>query len=137
MNDSYFLDTNILVYTYSADEVEKKTLSRDLVSNSNIYISTQVLQELANVLSKKFKKSWQEIQVVLDEVESNCIVYNNSKSTVSQACKIAANYHFSFYDSLIISAALDCNCSVLCSEDLNDNQIIDGKLTIINPFGKR
>jgi predicted nucleic acid-binding protein len=51
-----------------------------------------------------------------------------------QACQIAGKYGFSLYDSLIVAAALESNCSVLYSEDLQDGQAIEGKLTVKNQF---
>jgi predicted nucleic acid-binding protein len=51
-----------------------------------------------------------------------------------QACNIAEGYGYSFYDSLIIAAALECDCTILYSEDMANKQTIHGKLTIIDPF---
>jgi predicted nucleic acid-binding protein len=67
-------------------------------------------------------------------VVKNNNVHVNTESTIIQACKVAERYGFSFYDSLIISAALECDCSILYSEDLNHSQIIEQKLKIVNPF---
>ena len=52
MNDRVFLDTNILVYAYSKTELEKQRVARDLVLNNNSFISSQVLQELTNTLTR-------------------------------------------------------------------------------------
>jgi predicted nucleic acid-binding protein len=134
MNDSVFLDTNILVYTYSDTEIEKQAMARKLVLGNFSFVSTQVLQELANTLNRKFKKPWSEITVAVKETSQNYQVHTNSEATILQACKIADRYKFSFYDSLVIAAALECNCSKLYSEDLNHLQRIEGKITIINPF---
>ncbi len=68
MTDSIFLDTNILVYTYSDTELQKQTIARKLVSENISFISTQVLQELSNTLSKKFKRVWPEIREAVKEV---------------------------------------------------------------------
>jgi predicted nucleic acid-binding protein len=51
-----------------------------------------------------------------------------------KAIEIHFSYHFSFYDSLIIAAALQSNCATLYSEDLQHGQAIEGKLNIVNPF---
>ena len=42
-------------------------------------------------------------------------------------------YGFSFYDSLIVAAALEAGCTRLYSEDLQHGQRVD-HLTIQNPF---
>ena len=134
MSVNVFLDTNILVYAYSDTELQKQTVARKLVSENTSFISTQVLQEFTNILSRKFKKTWPEITKAIQEVSQNNQVYTNNETTIRQAIKIAEDYKFSFYDSLIIAAALECNCSKLCSEDMNHGQLINQKLTITKPF---
>jgi predicted nucleic acid-binding protein len=53
---------------------------------------------------------------------------------VIHAAEIAGSTLFSIYDSLIISTALQNQCTILYTEDLQHNQIVDGKLKIVNPF---
>jgi predicted nucleic acid-binding protein len=137
MSDSVFLDTNVLVYAYSDTELKKQTVARKLVSENNSFISTQVLQELSNILHRKFKKTWTEIANATLEVSQSNQIHENSVTTLHQAYKMAERYKFSFYDSLIVAAALEANCSRLYSEDMNHNQQIEGRLTIVNPFLSR
>jgi predicted nucleic acid-binding protein len=134
MSDNIFLDTNILVYSYSDTELQKQTIARKLVSENISFISTQVLQELSNTLYRKFKKPWSEITLAIKEVSQSNLVYANGEGTIQRAIKIAEQYKFSFYDSLIIAAALECKCSKLYSEDMNNGQLIEKQITIINPF---
>ncbi|NOS57233.1 MAG: PIN domain-containing protein [Cyclobacteriaceae bacterium] len=134
MSDSIFLDTNILVYAYSDTELQKQTIARKLVSENISFISTQVLQELSNTLSRKFKKSWLEITEAVKEVSLSNLVHANNEATIQQAIKIAEQYKFSFYDSLIIASALECKCAKLYSEDMSHGQLIEKQITIINPF---
>ena len=49
------------------------------------------------------------------------------------AVSLQGRYGYSFYDSLIIAAALEVGCTRLYSEDLQHDQRIHG-LTIVNPF---
>jgi predicted nucleic acid-binding protein len=134
MSDNYFIDTNILIYCYTEDEPVKNQKALDITNQVETFISTQVLTELSNTLRKKFKLPWKDIELVLSEVGSDFNVYVNKPVTIKKACFIAEKYQYSFYDSLIISAALSCNCSILYSEDLQDKQVIENKLTILNPF---
>ncbi|WP_372950172.1 PIN domain-containing protein [Mariniphaga sp.] len=97
-------------------------------------ISTQVLQELVNTLTKKFGKTWKEANEVVIESGKNNKVFSNESKTISDACLIAEKYQYSFYDSLIISSALSCNCKTLFSEDLQNGQVIEDNLKIVNPF---
>ena len=48
---------------------------------------------------------------------------------------IAARFGYRIYDSLIIASALEAACATLYSEDMQDGQVIEGRLTIRNPFG--
>jgi predicted nucleic acid-binding protein len=131
MNDKQvFIDTNILVYTYSEAELAKQQVARSISSNQNAWISTQVLQEFSNVLLKKFKKPPVEIKATLTETS----VFTNTRQTIFKAVDLLEKYGFSFYDSLILASALESNCEILYSEDLSHNQLIEGKLRILNPF---
>lgn len=134
MNDNSFIDTNILVYCYTDDEPDKSKKALVVTDVPTSFISTQVLTELANTLKKKFDYAWNEVELTISEVSSDFNVYVNKPATIEQACRIADKYKFSFYDSLIISAALSCNCTTLFSEDMQHGQIIDDKLKIVNPF---
>jgi predicted nucleic acid-binding protein len=122
------------VYAYSDTELEKQGIARKLISEKTCFISTQVLQEFSNTLYQKFKKTWPEITEAIKEVSDSNLVHNNSEATIQLAIKIAHQYKFSFYDSLIISAAFECKCSKLYSEDMQHLQLIEQKLTVINPF---
>ena len=134
MKDRAFIDTNILVYLYSTDEPQKKYVANSLFENCEPFISTQVLQELSNVLKKKYKVEWQEINAVIDEITKTVEVLTNNQKTFKAAINIAEKYNFSFYDSLIIASTIESNCKTLYSEDLQHKQKIENKLQIINPF---
>ena len=134
MKDRFFLDSNILIYCYTSTEPDKQTKAKAVANLPKVLISTQVLKEFVNTLSKKFKLDWSIIQLTIDELEGNFAVHINTASTIKKACLIAERYRFSFYDSLIIAAALESDCAILYSEDMQHEQIIDDTLTIINPF---
>ena len=134
-HNKVFIDSNVVIYAYSNSEHAKQQIARNIVSENYTVISTQVLQEISNILGSKYKLDYASIKDTLQEcIYSNNEVYTNNQQTILQACDIAERYRFSFYDSLIIAAALTTKCSVLYSEDLQNNQIIEGVLTIINPF---
>lgn len=134
MNDNVFIDTNVIVFGYSFTEPDKQRIARQLISESNSFISVQVLQELANILTKKFKFSFGDVIKTIDECRQNNIIHTNTESTIVQGCRIAERYGFSFYDSVIISAALESDCRILYTEDMHHGQIIEKKLRIVNPF---
>ena len=134
MNDNVFIDTNILVYAYSVTEPFKQSTASKLLSTGSVFISTQVLQELANTLNRKFKVDWNQINEVLLECSKNFSIHTNTEYTIAKACLFAKTYNYSFYDSLIISAALQTSSNILYSEDMHNGHLIEGKLKICNPF---
>lgn len=83
-----------------------------------MFISTQVLTELFNILKKKFKLDWKAIEETVTEVSSDFNASINKPVTIERACKIAEKFQYSFYDSRIIAAALSANCKILYSEDM-------------------
>ena len=73
------------------------------------------------------------VRSILRECLKNCNLNTNTSGTVFSALDIAERYGFSFYDSLIVAAALESKCKILYSEDMRHNQQIEN-LTIKNPF---
>lgn len=134
-SDKVFWDTNVLVYCYDKKQSERKIKAQALsLVLPDIMISTQVMNELAFVLSKKQGLDWDMVASVLQEVTQNFTIHNNTSTTILKTPGIAKKYKFSFFDSLIISAAMESGCNILYSEDLQHNQLIENKLKVINPF---
>jgi len=134
-DNTVFLDSNVMIYAYFNSEKNKQEMSMQLIRENNVIISTQVLQEMSNILFRKFKADYEIIKKLLTEcIKNSYEIYTNRQQTIFKACDIAARYQFSFYDSLIIAAALDSGCTILYSEDLQHNQRIENTLTIINPY---
>jgi len=135
MKDKAFLDTNILIYSQRSDDLTKRSISQKLIQNGGFVVSTQSFNELCNVLIKKYKIDADrifEIIYAISELAQEVFIIN--ENTILNALKVHKNYKYGYYDSLIIASALECECRYLLSEDMNDRQIIDGKLTIINPY---
>lgn len=137
MNDKYFFDTNVLVYMQDASEPVKQQIARTLFAThcdkGNAIISTQCLQEFYNVLAYKLKLDKATVKNQVTVFSENLPVVNITPSIIENAIDINIQTKFSFWDSLMLSAANYAKCSVLYSEDLNDGQIVDG-VTIRNPF---
>jgi len=99
-------------------------------------ISVQVLNEFTNTAIRKLKRSWADVTVAL--AAFRLLLPNLLPITVTMheaALEIAQRDRFSLYDALIVAAALEAGCSTLLSEDMQDSRVIDGRLTIRNPFG--
>lgn len=137
MSDKYFFDTNILVYMQDASEPVKRQKARDLLSkhseNGSAVISSQCLQEFYNVLAGKMRQNKIHVKQIVHSLSENIRTVQITPSMIENAIDINIQTQFSFWDSLIISAANSAGCCVLYSEDLNDGQVVNG-VTIKNPF---
>ncbi len=139
MKGRYFLDTNIFVYSFDENAKDKQQKARELIKTAlktgNGHISFQVIQEFFNVATKKFEvpMSLLSSKEYFDKIFMQLEVVYPDGDFVKTGLDIAATTGYSFYDSLIISAALKAGCETLCTEDLQDSQKIRN-LTIANPF---
>ncbi|MBK7493220.1 MAG: PIN domain-containing protein [Nitrosomonas sp.] len=132
MNDKVFLDTNILLYLLSADSI-KAEKAEDVVAGGGI-ISVQVLNEFASVALRKLQMPFEDIQEILSQIRTICVVEPITVDTHDRGMQLAAQYSLSIYDAMIVAAALLAGCTTLYSEDMHDGQVIDQQLTIKNPF---
>jgi len=133
MSDRPFFDTNVLVYIV-AEHDERTAPAEALVAGGGV-LSVQVLNELAVVARKKLRMSWDEIADALTAIRVLCPEpLSLTAETHDTALRIASRYEFQFYDALIVSAALEAECTTLYSEDFQHGQVIDGTLTVRNPF---
>jgi predicted nucleic acid-binding protein len=134
MRDRIFIDTNILVY-FISDEKKKKLLAKDIIfSSDQVYISSQVISEFINVCFTKKLLKTDEILFVVDQLIEALRFESIDELTIKKAIHIKKKTLFSFWDSLIIASALENDCAVLFSEDMQDGQLIEKSLTIVNPF---
>lgn len=127
-----FFDTNVVLYLLSADAA-KADRAEELLAIGGA-ISVQVLNEFAAVASRKLGMSWTEIREVLAQIRVVCPVEAISADTHDKALHVVERYGLSFYDALIIAAALLAGCTTLYSEDMHDGLVIERQLTIRNPF---
>ncbi len=133
MSGKAFFDTNILVYVVGHKDKRTDT-AEGLVAGGGI-ISVQVLNELANISRKKLRKSWEEIGEALAAIRVLCpSPMPLTIDTHDTGRRIAAKYGYSMFDGLIAASALEAECDTLYSEDLQDGQVIEGRVTVRNPF---
>jgi predicted nucleic acid-binding protein len=133
MSDRAFFDTNILVYVVG--QRDKRTeIAEGLLARGG-FISVQVLNELANVARKKLGMSWEDIDEAVASIRILCpSPLPLTTETHDAGRRIAAKYGYGIYDGLIAAAALEAECDTLYSEDMQDGQVIEGRVTIRNPF---
>jgi predicted nucleic acid-binding protein len=127
-----FFDTNILLYTTSSDAA-KADRAEQLIALGGT-ISVQVLNEIANVARRKMRFSWQRTHLLLSEVRQLLSVVPVTLGLHEAGLALAERYRLSVYDGMIAAAALDSGCDTLWSEDMHDGLVIDGRLTVVDPF---
>ena len=139
MTERFFLDTNVLVYTFDNRVARKQKIARELIARAladrDGIISYQVTQEFLNVALRKFvpPMSPLEAQAYLQRVLMPlCEIFPDS-GLYSDGLSIASKSGWTFYDSVIIASAAAGKCQVLFSEDLQAGRVIQG-VEIRNPF---
>ena len=133
--DRAFFDTNILIYAFSAGDGRQKTALDLLLAGGTV--SVQTLNEFANVVRGKMMVPWREALVWLDTVGKLCDPpIPVTESVHRRGLQIAQITGYHIYDSLMLSAAMEAECRLFYSEDLQDGQITES-LTVRNPFGRR
>ena len=140
-----FLDSNVLLYLFDMRADGKRTKAAALVRNGlearSARISFQVVQETLNTLTGKLRTNVSSAHAEAFLRETLLPLWQGVQSVpvvptprlYAQALRLQARWHYSFYDSLIVAAALEARCDRLLTEDLQDGQRIEG-LLIENPF---
>jgi predicted nucleic acid-binding protein len=133
MPSDVFFDTNVVLYTLSADPL-KQVRSAQLLRAGGV-VSVQVLNETVRVARapKKMGVTWPEVHTILAGVQAKCAVVPLTLQVHQRGLAYAERYQYTIFDSMIVAAAVEAGCTTLYSEDMNDGQVIDG-LTIRNPY---
>lgn len=130
------LDTNVLVYADSGDEPIKQERAIALISSlrrgGHAVLSTQVLQEYVNVALRKLRLPPPLIRERIAFYRRFELVMT-SPDLVADALDLHVLRGMSFYDALIVRAAVVSGCQRVLSEDLQDGAIVAG-VRIENPF---
>ncbi|WAC13732.1 PIN domain-containing protein [Dyadobacter pollutisoli] len=132
MTLSSFLDSNVILYLFDLDE-RKQTIAQNLVSQNPI-INPQVLVEVGNICKRKFGFTKKQVSQLWEDLMIDCVCDPVSGSTIENARKLIARYDFQLFDSIIVAGALEANCSILYSEDMQHGLLVENKLEIVNPF---
>ena len=137
MSAESFIDSNIIIYMFDDTDPTKRQRARDLVSRSLEHqtgcISFQVVQETLNVLVQKLGANLEDAAQLLEDVLIPMWRISPTPTLYRRGLRLMGRFGFSFYDSLIVAAALEAGCTRLYSEDLQHGQRIQN-LTIENPF---
>lgn len=139
MSDRFFLDTNVFVYSFdrsAASKAQKATqLIREALSTQKGIISYQVVQEFFNMALRKFSQPMTaaDAEQYLSAVFRPLLGVHSSQALFAEALLLQARSRLSWYDSLIVSAAIQARCDLLYTEDIQHGQRF-GNLQVANPF---
>ena len=137
MIDKVFIDSNIWLYALIQikGDPEKSLKAKVCIDTADsIVISTQVVNEVCVNLMRKGNKDTAFINQFIHDFVSTYNVINQTKDDLISAVSIRHDYHFSYWDSLIIASALQSKCEVLYSEDMRHGLNIYNQLSICNPL---
>ena len=131
-----FVDTNVLVYSQNRRDDRRRAIAQDILgdlwASGTGVLSTQVLQEFYNAGTRKLKLEPVSARRVVALYAEWPIVETTAQLIVS-ASLLHERHSFSFWDAMVVEAALLSGATTLLSEDLQDGRRIGG-LTIRNPF---
>lgn len=132
MTARFFADTNVAVYALDADP--QRRAQAFAIMRRRPVISTQVVNEFLNVLTGKKQAPRDVAHRYARILLRRCEVVALTPQVVETAIQLGERYQCSHWDALVIAAALLADCDTLYSEDLQDGQVFDGRLTVKNPF---
>jgi predicted nucleic acid-binding protein len=138
MKDKVFLDTNVIVYAHDLSSRDKHVVAREIMDHlwesRKGVISVQVLQELFVCVTQKIVNPLpiKNAKTIIEYLSTWEVVVNDKYITL-KAIDLQEKYRFSFWDSLVIQAAVQAQARLLLSEDLPDGQVVKD-LKILNPF---
>lgn len=140
MNVKYFADTNVLVYAFDSSEPEKQKIAQQLLERhgnaGELTVSTQVLQEFFFISTRKLAEPLSaETAQQLVQAFSRYPIEQVTPRLIDKAIDRHRRESFSFWDSLVVEAALSSGSEVLLSEDMQDGRKIN-QLIIKNPFSE-
>lgn len=128
------IDSNIFLYALDTTLTPKGEKALHLILDNDAIFSTQVLSEVVNVCQKRWKFSKEQLIKVVEFLLRNSTLVGFDDTTVLKAHNLTKRYDFQYFDALIVAAALNANCTILYTEDMHHGLVVEGILTILNPF---
>ncbi len=133
MNETIALDTNVLIYLHDSTDTLKHDKALELMAMMPI-VSSQVVSEYLNVLRRILKVHKTKLLGEAITWLAVCQIIPVTFSTLQTAHSLIGTYDFQMFDSIVVAAALQANCTILYSEDMHHGLVVENQLSIINPF---
>ena len=133
MSKTLAVDTNILVYLHDTDNSPKRSIAVSILFQKP-KIPSQVILEYLNVTRKLLPLTKENLLVQAIRLFGRYELINVTMSTLQLATELIRKYRFQLFDAIIVAASLEGDCEVLYSEDMQHGLVVNGTLTIVNPF---
>lgn len=133
MSDKVFVDSNLWLYAFICrpGEEAKHSKARELVEQPVRYIvSEQVIAEVSFNLLRKAGMADEHLMRLVESFYGRCQVVTPNLDLHRRAHGLRGKYSLSFWDSLIVAAALEAGCNTLFTEDMHHGLLVDGQLNI-------
>jgi predicted nucleic acid-binding protein len=138
MSDRAFVDTNVLVYAHDRQAGSRHTIAARLVAElwetRRAVISTQVLQEFYVNATRKIKTPVP--RALARQIVKTYAVWQTETvepPDIHRASELEEQHQLSFWDALIVAAALKGGAATILTEDMSPGRSISG-VRIENPF---
>ena len=131
------VDTNLWVYALtrprSGDTTRHERAQEAIQAAGRLVITPQIINELCFVLRRK--QGWQdaELRPLIEQLQTNCIVHVPSSRWHLFALDLRLAHQLSYWDSLVVAAAIEAGCETLLSEDMQHGQTLQG-IRLVNPL---
>lgn len=130
-----FIDTNIWLYAFiQVDDERKSIAAKSVIQKPDVVVSIQVINEVCVNMLRKATLPEKDIQALIIAFYEKYTVTDIDKITLLKASELREKYSLSYWDSLIVANALNADCAVLYSEDMQDGLQVEQRLTITNPL---
>ncbi|HXG83882.1 MAG TPA: PIN domain-containing protein [Pyrinomonadaceae bacterium] len=135
-NFKAFIDSNVWLYALTDENDERNGQAEKLIKAiaESVCVSAQVINEVCLNLKRKASADEAEINRLIRSFYLDYKVIEQNQEILLKASELRMKYDFSFWDGLIVAAALAANAEILYSEDMQNGLIIENSLKIVNPF---
>lgn len=136
-DDSVFIDSNIWLYALiESDDPKHKTAKEKVWQVEAPVVSSQVVSEVCVNMLKKAGQNEGFVRELVSSFYSKYTVVSLDENVLLKASDLRNKYSLSYWDSMIVAAALRASCAVLYSEDMQSGLLVDQRLRIVNPLAE-
>lgn len=127
------VDTNVIVYLHDKSDPRKREIAKSIMATDPA-VPVQVVSEYLNTVRKLLNLSKEDLLSQAAGLFRYCKMLPTLPSTLQMASALVVKYRFQLFDAVIVASCLENGCSILYSEDMQHELVVNNILTIINPF---